>query len=371
MEKKLLKNKNIEISPIGIGGFHLVETPLKEVEKILNTYLDEGGNYIETAAQYGNGLSEIKIGKSVSSRRDEYILATKTHIRDKKGALKTFERSLKNLKADYVDILFIHEPLQPDVLKKVISKDGSLEAAIQLKEKGLVKYIGISGHGYPKMLIKAFDVFNFDALLINVNYFDNLNFPEIQNILIPKARQKNSIIFAMKALADGLLYHNTEDAIRYTLTQDIDCLVLGINKLDYLYKDIEIVKKFKPITNNELEDILKNDQLLSNYVCRQCKKCLVCPLDINIAEIFRIEGIFDRQLYDGIIRDPKEYWLRETLRFWFNDKEFAYKEYEKLKVKADKCNECGQCLDKCPYNINIIDKLKICHFKLSKDSKDF
>jgi len=84
LEKKLLKNKNIEISPIGIGGFHLFETPLKEVEKILNTFLDEGGNYIETAAQYGDGLSEIKIGKSVSSRQDEYILATKTHIRDKK-----------------------------------------------------------------------------------------------------------------------------------------------------------------------------------------------------------------------------------------------------------------------------------------------
>jgi len=369
MQKKVIKDKNIALSQIGIGGFHLVETPLNETKKILNKYLDEGGNYIETAAQYGDGLSEIKIGKSISSRRNEFILATKTHFRDKESAIKGFESSLRNLKTDYIDILFIHEPLQPEVFKKVTERGGALEAALKLQEKGLVKYIGISGHGYPEMLIKAFDIFDFQALLVNVNYFDNLHFPETEKILIPKARQKGAMIFAMKAIADGLLFHNTENAIKYTLSRDVDCLVLGINTMAYLKKDIEIIDRYKPLSNEEMDKLLKNDPLLSDYVCRQCAKCLPCPLGIDIPNIFRLEGVFDRQLYDGKIREPKEYFFRETLRFWFNNMESAYSEYRKVKIRADSCTECGECISKCPYKIDIINKLKICHFKLTKDNR--
>ena len=92
MEKRPLGNTGLQLSIVGFGGFHLIEVPRKEAAGLLNTYLDRGGNYIETAAQYGEGISERKVGEAVSHRRNEFILATKTVERSRGGALSSVIR---------------------------------------------------------------------------------------------------------------------------------------------------------------------------------------------------------------------------------------------------------------------------------------
>jgi aryl-alcohol dehydrogenase-like predicted oxidoreductase len=119
MKKRALGSTGIELSDIGFGGFHLCETPYKEAEKLLNMYLDLGGNYIETAPSYGNGESEVKIGKAVSHRRDEFILATKAHERGYKECLEGIYQSLENLQTEYVDLLLLHGVGSIELLDKI------------------------------------------------------------------------------------------------------------------------------------------------------------------------------------------------------------------------------------------------------------
>jgi len=108
VEKRKFGNTGLKTSLLGFGGFHLLEIPASEAEYLLDTYFDAGGNYIETAASYGNGESELKVGKVMKRRRKDLILATKTGLRDKAGCLESLDKSLKNLNTDYIDLLLMH-----------------------------------------------------------------------------------------------------------------------------------------------------------------------------------------------------------------------------------------------------------------------
>ena len=144
MQRKTLGNTGLELSIIGFGGFHLIEVPLKETSHLLNTYLDRGGNYIETAAQYGDGISERKIGRTLSGRRDEFVLATKTKARTREGALKSLEESLSNLKTDHVEIFFMHEPQTIDESEQILAPGGAMEA----RRRPAIRQFQAAGQGY-------------------------------------------------------------------------------------------------------------------------------------------------------------------------------------------------------------------------------
>ena len=145
MEKRILGKTGLSLSTMGIGGFHLVEIPQVDATKLLNTYLDRGGNYIETAAGYGAGSSEKKIGKAISGRRDEYVLATKTGKRTREEALAEIENSLRNLNTDRVDIVFMHGLQSIEEVEKVFAHGGSFEGACDARKAGKVRFIGIMG----------------------------------------------------------------------------------------------------------------------------------------------------------------------------------------------------------------------------------
>ena len=129
MQKRPLGKTGLSLSIIGFGGFHLVEIGSREAEHLLNSYLDRGGNYVETAAGYGDGNSEMKIGMALSSRRGDYVLATKCEVRTAKVAEEIINRSLKNLRTDYVDILFMHAVQTREAVDAILGPGGEIEAA--------------------------------------------------------------------------------------------------------------------------------------------------------------------------------------------------------------------------------------------------
>lgn len=367
MNKRAFGSTGLEISTIGFGGFHLIETPFENADKLLNKYLDLGGNYIETAPSYGNGESEIKIGKAVSHRRDEFILATKAHDRDYETCMKTFEQSLINLQTDHVDLLLMHAVGTIEELDEIMSENGALKAAEEAKAAGKVKFIGISMHGQPDSLIEAIKRYPFDAVMTTINYFDDCNFPEIQKELLPLAREKGIAIILMKPLGDGYLYKSVEDAFDYAFSQDVAVVVTGMNTEFMLKKDIELSHTYQKMTEKQIEKLLADAVELNDYVCRQCGKCMPCPEGVDITELFRLEGVYDRQMSDGDIANSAEYALKERLKHWFGTKDRAIAEYKELEGKATKCTQCGVCMSKCPYNIDIIKKLKNVEYKLNPE----
>ena len=107
MERRWLGKTGLQLSLLGLGGFHLVEVPFKKAVTLINYYLDNGGNYVETAQLYGHGDSEKKVGEVMKTRRKECILATKSLKRGEDEILESINESLKNLNTDWIDIFFL------------------------------------------------------------------------------------------------------------------------------------------------------------------------------------------------------------------------------------------------------------------------
>ena len=362
MEYRDLGKTGIKLSLLGFGGFHLLEIPQRTVEKLLNIYLDSGGNYIETAAGYGSGESERKIGMSVNKRRSEFVLASKTNDRTKNGAMLQIENSLRNLQTNYLDILFLHAVTSPEDLQNAL--EGSYLAALEAQRAGKVKHIAASMHGCPSGLIAAMEHGGFEVIMTTINYFDRCNYPEIENILLPMANEKNIGVMLMKPLADGYLYKNADAAFQYAFSKPVSVVVTGMNNEKMLTENLRRVNNYTPMSSADIDELLKSAPELSDYVCRQCGKCS-CSNGIEIMEIFAAEGYFDRQMARGVIKDTADYALMERLRFWYGSQHLGKERYQKLEKCADACNNCGSCLSMCPYNINIPEKLVMADYKLA------
>jgi predicted aldo/keto reductase-like oxidoreductase len=365
MEKRAFGQTGLNTSILGFGGFHLLEIPVSEAHYLLNRYLDAGGNYIETAASYGNGESERKIGQCVSNRRDEYILATKSGERTKEKCLASLNQSLKNLQTDHVDLFIMHAVGTMEELDQILAPGGALEGAEEAKKDGRINHIGISMHGQPDVLIRALKEYPFAAVMTTINYYDHFNFPEIQSELLPLALKNNTAVILMKPVADGLLWRSSKQAFRYAFHQPVSIVVAGINNREMLESDLAYAEEFTPMSDDEIELLYKDAAELGNYVCRQCGECLPCPEGVPITEIFKYEGYYDRQMADGIVTNASDFALKERLRFWFGNKQMAMDYYKDVAVKADNCTKCGVCMPKCPYQIDIIQKLSFADYKLA------
>lgn len=365
MEKRNFGKTGLKTSLLGFGGFHLLEVPSREAEYLLDTYLDAGGNYVETAASYGNGESELKIGKVMARRRKDCVLATKTGARDRQGCQASLHQSLTNLNTDYVDLLIMHAVATKEDLYTLLGPEGAIEAALQAKKEGKVGHVGISMHGQPDILIEALEQYPFDAVMSTINYYDRFNFPEIEDVLLPLAQEKGAAVILMKPIADGLLWKSAPLAFKYAMSRPVSVVVAGINTREMLRQDLDYAANFTPMSPEEEELLFMNSSELGNYVCRQCGKCVPCPAGIPIPEIFKYEGYFDRQMRDGTVRDPAEFALRDRLRFWFGNKNMALEKYAALNTKADQCTKCGECIPRCPYGIDIVQKLEIADYKLA------
>ncbi len=370
MIRRDLGKTGLKTSVIGFGGFHLVETARSDAERLLNRYLDEGGNYIETARGYGNGISERKIGDAVSHRRNEYILATKSERSKKEEILDSLDQSLAALKTDHVDILFMHGVQTIEKADAVLGPGGAMEGALKAQKDGKVRFIGITGHGQPDALVYSIEQYPYDVMMTGLNYYDRFNYPKTESVLLPDCLDRGTGVLAMKSLADGYLFGSIEQAIRYTLSLPVSTVVIGINTEEYLERDLKAASDFSPMSEEEKEKLFSEAPELGNYVCRLCKKCK----DEDGFEpylIFLIEGMFDRQMDDGRVPSTELYALRERLKFWFAQTTRAQDIYRSLIAKVDPDRNYSYLNSLCPYGIDIDRKLKLCHSKLSLDGYIF
>jgi len=374
LPRRTLGRTDLDVSILGFGGFHILEISADSSRKLLNSYLDAGGNYVETSINYGDGESEKKMGPIVSKRREEMVLASKAGSRDHRSReeiARDIDRSLANLGTDYLDLLFMHSVEDEEQLRQVLETGGGMEAVRQAQEEGKVGHVGISMHGQPDVLIEALKTDEFDVVMATLNYFDRFNFPKLEDELLPLAQENDVGVVLMKPIADGFLWRSAEKAFQYAFSLPVSVVVTGMNKRWMLEEDLKYARNFVPMTTEEKQALFQQAPELGNYVCRQCDECYRCPEGIDIKEVFKLEGYYDRQMRDGNPRNPEKFALRDRLRFWFGNDDRAQAEYEKLAFKADQCTKCGECLDYCPYDIPIIKKLQIAHYKLSKEEESF
>lgn len=152
------------------GGAALGRVTQMDADQVRDQLLKFGVNHIDTAASYGN--SELRIGPWMEKHRKDFFLATKTGRRTYKEAREEVHRSLERLKVDHVDLLQLHNLTHPDDWDIAMSEGGALEAAVEAKEQGLTRFIGVTGHGLlaAAMHMRSLERYEFDSVLLPWNF---------------------------------------------------------------------------------------------------------------------------------------------------------------------------------------------------------
>ena len=346
---------------LGFGAMRM-PSDKSELDKMIDTYIESGHNYFDTAYIYGG--SEEALGKSLIARhsRESYVIASKLppwHVHSSpKDCEKIFAEQLERTGLKYFDFYLVHsldESREQDVEDK-----GLFEWCFNLKKQGLVKHVGFSFHGgteYLKRLLQRHPESEFVQL--QQNYVDNLqgSAAQWQNVALENKKPiiimepvKGGSLANLPAPAEKLLKEYAPHrsiaswAIQYAATlEGATCVLSGMSNMEQLSDNIQTFNDLKPLTNSErtlLDQVLVEMSKVANIPCTACKYCHnECPQDINIAENF--------MLYNEVKRGSA-HWNASIL----------YKTIESNR-RAHACTSCGLCVSHCPQHINIPKELEL------------
>jgi len=187
------------------GAAALGNVSQEVADKVLELLIEHGVNHIDTAASYGD--SELRIGPWMNEHRDRFFLATKTGERTYAGAKKEFSNSLKRLQVSSVDLLQIHNLVHPDDWDTAMGDDGALKAAIEARDQGLVKFIGVTGHGLlaPTMHRRSLERHEFDSVLTPWNYplYKNARYRREFEELVKMCKDRGVAVQTIKSVTKG------------------------------------------------------------------------------------------------------------------------------------------------------------------------
>jgi aryl-alcohol dehydrogenase-like predicted oxidoreductase len=264
MEKRRLGRTEQMSSILIFGGFALFRVTQKVADAAIEMALENGINHVDVSPVYGD--AEKHLGSYFKRHGKKFFLGCKTHERLKAGARESLLRSLDTLKVDSFDLFQLHGVDTPEVLDTCLGPGGALEAILEAKEQGLVRFIGITGHNPPNHN-KALRRFNFDTVMFPLNRVHAVHPTDWNDYapLLKTARQQDVGVMAIKSVAKqawptrqaNTQHYNTwyepfddaseiEKSLWFTLSQDITAAVLP-GELKLWPMIISAAKRFKPL----------------------------------------------------------------------------------------------------------------------------
>lgn len=273
---RVLGKTGVSVTSFGLGGEGILRTygRMKEAVAVIQKALDLGVTYFDTAPAYSQ--SQDYYGEALQGRRKDIFLASKTHDRTRDGSLRLLEDSLKRLKTDHLDLWQLHDLRTKDDLDEIFAKNGVLKAAQEAKAQGLIRFIGITGHHDPQILLETMQRFPFDTVMCSVNAADRWYLP-FKDTVIREAKSQNMGIIAMKVLARGYLLREdgiktTEEAIGYVLSLPVSVVIIGCRSPQEVEENVHIAKTFQVLSQEEmlsLESLTKKYFEEGNFFKRQ------------------------------------------------------------------------------------------------------
>jgi len=337
LKYRILGKTGLKVSAVGFGGIPIQRVSEQEAVQIVERALDMGINFFDTARGYTD--SEAKLGSVLKNRRSEAIIATKSMARTKEAMAADIRKSLTELGVDYIDLYQLHNVKDENAFSQAMAPDGALVALQEAKEEGLIRHIGITGH-VKEFLVKALKT---SELLETVQFPYNVVEEAESRELLEVANAVNAGVIAMKPLAGGAL-KNPGLALRFILEQRAAIAIPGMDTVDQVESNALIGDNPEPLTDLERELLATEAMSLGTAFCRRCEYCQPCPEGVEIPMVFLLDGYFTR----------------------YNLQDWARERYGALKVKASSCIECGQCEEKCPYELPIRKMLAEAAARLDK-----
>jgi aryl-alcohol dehydrogenase-like predicted oxidoreductase len=252
------------VSAIGLGGYHLgLIGSEREAVSIVHRAIDAGITFMDTAWEYHDGMSERRLGKALANgRRQRVFLMTKvcTHGRDAKVAMRQLEDSLRRLKTDHLDLWQVHEVAYAGDPERHFMKGGVIEALSRAKEKGLVRFVGFTGHKDPALHLKMLSYgYPFDSCQLPLNCFD-ATFRSFEQEVLPEVARQGIAAIGMKTFGgegDSVRKRivSASDALRYAMSLPVAVTVTGIDSLKVLRQNIGIARGFQPLRSAEMQQM--------------------------------------------------------------------------------------------------------------------
>lgn len=338
MEYRRLGRTGLKVSLIGMGGIPLQRCGVKEAQRALETALEEGVNFFDTARSYTD--SEEKMGKVLSN--DNSYIASKSFARTSEEMKKELKESLSNFPGQKFDLYQLHNVKSREELETALGEGGALKELQEAREEGWIDYIGISGH-VVEVLIEAVKTEKFDTVQFPLSIIEQQALGE----LIPLARELDIGIIAMKPLAGGALGRYPEAALKWLLDFPVATILPGADSFKQVKQNTDVINYRKPFTQEEKELLEKEALSIGESFCRRCEYCQPCSSGISISSVFVLDT----------------YWTRYGLKDW------AESRYKNMTVNVSDCMECRDCEERCPYELPIVEMLKESHRKLSGEKK--
>lgn len=326
MKQIILGKTGICTNKNAFGALPIQRVSTEYAAMLLRKAYGAGITFFDTARMYSD--SEEKIGMALSDVRKDIIIASKTMAKTAEEFWEHLNTSLSLLKTDYIDIYQFHNP---SFCPKPGDGTGLYEAMLKAREQGKIRFIGITNH--------RLDIAEEAALS---GLYDTLQFPlcylatDKDIALANLCKEKNMGFIAMKALSGGLI---TNSAAAYAWLDQFDHVlpIWGVQRERELDEFISYIEN-PPTLDDGLLSVIKRDRLeLSGNFCRGCGYCMPCPAGIEINTCARMSQL--------IRRSPSANWLEKSGQEMMN--------------RVDVCMECGQCRDKCPYELDTPALLKL------------
>lgn len=349
MEYRQLGTTGLRVSVLGFGCIKFSRCEADDVTAALHRALDLGVNLFDTARNYGD--SEEKIGLAISSRRDECVLSTKSASRDAPGLLADLETSLRNLRTEAVDVLFLHTVSTAEAYEQVMAPGGALEGAQAAKRQGKARHIAVSVHRDLETMRRTIDCGCFEALMPAYSVIDS----EHTEAMLTRAHGAGMGTVIMKALSGGGLVSPPRPdgsplspdpvvagGLRWVISNPcVSSVIPGMISAAQVEQNVAAAEKGRLSAEEREELVGLVGRLKKSYrygqTCLHCDYCQPCPQGINISAVFRAADI--AQNYPPELRHMGEALFREQ------------------EAKADNCTQCRTCVKRCPVGIAIPERL--------------
>jgi hypothetical protein len=260
--RRALGRTGVSVSILAMGcGSRFLAFPAEQATSVLEKAVGLGIDYLDTAADYGKGESETRVGRFLATRRRDVFLATKVPpaSRTRDGALREVEASLKRLQTDHVDLLHLHGLQDEADLATIEAADGALKALYQLREQKVARFIGMTSHADGAVMARAIERHDLDCVQMAMNPARALRFEELA---LPAANRKNLGVILMKVTGQDTLLGNgkaeTASLLRYAWSLPISAAVCGMPKLEFLEANAAAARAFAaPYSPGEMDRLRK------------------------------------------------------------------------------------------------------------------
>ncbi|HEY3424301.1 MAG TPA: aldo/keto reductase, partial [Negativicutes bacterium] len=318
---------DLMISEVGFGCIPIIRLDTSQAIKTLRHAYQRGITFYDTANAYRD--SENKIGQAFAGMRDKIVIATKTGLRDGAGAREHLENSLRMLQTDYIDLYQLHQVSREQDWEQVIAAGGALEAVTKAREQGKIRHIGVTSHSLT-MAIKLVKTGLFSTVQFPFNFIEDAAKDDLRET----AREMNAGFIVMKPFAGGMIDNAT--IVFKFLRQFPEMIPIpGFDSPEAVDEIIAFYEHANVVNDADLALMDNYRAELGKQFCRRCEYCLPCPHGVNITPAMGYQ-VVSRRMSPPIAAD------------------FARKAMESVK----QCVECGECVERCPYDLPIPEILK-------------